>query len=101
MKSGSFNVPMFMAFRRLLESPFYAEQAENVASVSRAQGADWLRRSRAALSPLSARGGYPNILGPDQQERVRAFYGDAAPRLLQAKKRYDPENRIRSGNGRL
>ncbi len=74
----------------------------NVAAGERdEEGVGWLRRNRAALSPSRPRGGYPNVLGPDQPDSVRAFYGDAVPRLMRAKERHDPESVIRSGNGRL
>lgn len=37
-------------------------------------------------------GGYPNLLGPDETDRVRLAYGDNLDRLLRAKHRYDPDS---------
>ena len=36
-------------------------------------------------------GGYPNLLGPDETERVRLAYGPNYERLRAAKRRYDPD----------
>lgn len=63
----------------------------------------WTEATRTALDPLSIRGGYPNILGPqaDARERAHAFYGEAVGRLQAAKLRYDPLDMFRSNMGRL
>ncbi|MBV8103943.1 MAG: FAD-binding oxidoreductase [Hyphomicrobiales bacterium] len=53
------------------------------------------------LGPLAMRGGYTNILGPNESSRVRAFYGTAAQRLADVKRRYDPSDRFRFNTGRL
>ena len=61
------------------------------------QGADpavqhaWVQRVTAALAPGALPGGYPNILGPQDAERVRLGFGANADRLLAAKRRYDPD----------
>jgi len=44
-------------------------------------------RGRSALP-----GAYPNLLGPDCDERALASYGTNLDRLLAAKDRYDPDN---------
>ena len=44
-----------------------------------------------ALAPGALPGGYPNILGPADAERVRLGFGANADRLLAAKRRYDPD----------
>jgi len=43
-----------------------------------------------ALDPVALPGGYPNVLGPGDDERARASYGGNLARLLAAKRRYDP-----------
>ena len=50
----------------------------------------------AALDPVALPGGYPNLLGPDDDERARASYGANLDRLLAAKLRYDPADAFSS-----
>lgn len=45
-----------------------------------------------ALDPVALPGGYPNLLGPDDDHRARDSFGANLGRLLAAKRRYDPEN---------
>jgi len=47
------------------------------------------------------RGGYPNLRGPNERSRVRTFYGSAALRLSDIKRRYDPSDLFRSNTGRF
>jgi FAD/FMN-containing dehydrogenase len=50
----------------------------------------------AALSPYVSGGVYLNFVGQEGDERIRAAYGDANLRRLQAvKERYDPDNVFR------
>ncbi|MEH0934912.1 BBE domain-containing protein [Micromonospora psammae] len=51
---------------------------------------DWAERTSAALAPLALPGGYPNLLAPDETDRVRLAYGGNWERLCRAKRRYDP-----------
>lgn len=51
----------------------------------------WVSRVTDALAPGALPGGYPNILGPQDAERVRLGFGANADRLLAAKRRYDPD----------
>lgn len=51
----------------------------------------WVARVTDALAPGALPGGYPNILGPQDAERVRLGFGANAERLLAAKRRYDPD----------
>jgi FAD/FMN-containing dehydrogenase len=53
---------------------------------------DWADRVSVRLAPLALPGGYPNLLAPDEPERVRLAYGTNYPRLIAAKQRYDPQN---------
>ncbi|MBF9133841.1 FAD-binding oxidoreductase [Plantactinospora sp. S1510] len=52
----------------------------------------WADRCSARLAPFALPGGYPNLLAPDEPERIRLAYGPNYPRLLAAKRRYDPDN---------
>lgn len=50
-------------------------------------------RADDALHPFSAGGGYVNMLMDDEDnDRVEAAYGENFPRLVETKRRYDPEN---------
>jgi hypothetical protein len=51
----------------------------------------WADSVAAALDPVSLPGGYPNLLGPDDDARARASFGGNLDRLLAAKRRYDPD----------
>jgi FAD/FMN-containing dehydrogenase len=53
---------------------------------------DWADSVVRALDPVSLPGGYPNVLGPDDDQRARDSYGDNLDRLVAAKRRYDPDN---------
>ncbi|WP_328473606.1 FAD-binding oxidoreductase [Actinoplanes sp. NBC_00393] len=52
----------------------------------------WADSVVAALDPVALPGGYPNLLGPEEDERARASYGPNLDRLLAAKRAYDPDN---------
>ena len=52
----------------------------------------WLRGLTDALQPFTLPGGYPNLLGPDERDRAMTAYGRNAERLVQLKRRYDPDN---------
>ncbi|MBV8897727.1 MAG: FAD-binding protein [Acidobacteriaceae bacterium] len=58
--------------------------------------ADWARGVTESLVPFAFPGGYPNLLGPSQHDRIQSSFGENASRLLAAKKTYDPENMFRS-----
>jgi len=45
-----------------------------------------------ALGPAALPGGYPNLLGPDDHERLARAYGANIDRLRELKRRYDPAN---------
>ncbi|MET7821348.1 FAD-binding oxidoreductase [Micromonospora zamorensis] len=51
---------------------------------------EWAEHTSAALAPHALPGGYPNLLAPEETERVRLAYGANWPRLRRAKHRYDP-----------
>ena len=52
----------------------------------------WADITAEQLSPHALPGGYPNLLTPDEPERVDHAYGPNAARLIAAKKAYDPGN---------
>jgi FAD/FMN-containing dehydrogenase len=52
----------------------------------------WARDYYAALAPHSLEGGYINFQSGDDQSRIRANYGDNYGRLVEIKKKYDPDN---------
>jgi FAD/FMN-containing dehydrogenase len=52
----------------------------------------WVRDYYDATSPHSEEGGYVNFMAYDDQDRVRANYGDNFQRLVEVKRRYDPGN---------
>jgi len=57
---------------------------------------EWARAYHDALHPHSAGGGYVNMMMHDEgPDRVRASYGDNYDRLVEVKRRYDPENLFR------
>ncbi|MEU5727138.1 FAD-binding oxidoreductase [Micromonospora sp. NPDC047738] len=53
---------------------------------------DWADQTSQRLAPLALPGGYPNLLGADEPERVPPSYGPNYERLVGAKNRYDPDN---------
>lgn len=61
----------------------------------------WADQLDRELSAIACTGGYINLLKPFEVDRVRKFYGPAARRLLETKRRVDPRDLFRSGVGRL
>ncbi len=55
----------------------------------------WTRETHAALAPHLSEGRWLNYLGDDQDDAVRAAYGPNYDRLVELKRRYDPENVFR------
>jgi FAD/FMN-containing dehydrogenase len=63
---------------------------------NRARITDWTRRYWNAVHPYSEGGAYVNFLmGDEGNERIRAAYRGNYARLVEIKRRYDPENRFR------
>ena len=56
----------------------------------------WERLTASALP-----GGYPNLLGPDEVDRLTAAYGPNAPRLRDLKRRYDPDGTFSTAIGTI
>jgi hypothetical protein len=55
----------------------------------------WVRETFAALEPYMAPQVYVNYLGDDESARTRDAYGPNFDRLVDLKRRYDPDNRFR------
>jgi FAD/FMN-containing dehydrogenase len=55
----------------------------------------WVKDYYAATAPHSEEGGYVNFAASDDQDRVRANYGANYDRLVEVKRRYDPDNLFR------
>jgi hypothetical protein len=51
----------------------------------------WVRATRQNFKAMALPGGYPNLLATDD-DRVLKSYGPNAKRLIEAKRRYDPDN---------
>jgi FAD/FMN-containing dehydrogenase len=52
----------------------------------------WVREYWSALHPHSAGGGYVNFLMDEGEDRVKATYRDNYERLVELKRKYDPNN---------
>jgi FAD/FMN-containing dehydrogenase len=52
----------------------------------------WVREYYEATAPLSEEGGYVNFMAGDDQDRVSANYRQNYDRLVDVKRKYDPDN---------
>jgi FAD/FMN-containing dehydrogenase len=67
---------------------------ELIASWPQGDGAahrGWADDAAKALRPHALPGGYPNLLGPGDDDQIDAAYGPNADRLARAKTTYDPD----------
>lgn len=55
----------------------------------------WARDVFTAAAPYASGGVYVNFLTADEEERVRSAYGPNFDRLVQLKRKYDPDNLFR------
>jgi FAD/FMN-containing dehydrogenase len=55
----------------------------------------WTQAFHDALTPFSTGGVYVNVLGTGEEARVRAAYGPNYDRLVELKRKWDPNNRFR------
>jgi FAD/FMN-containing dehydrogenase len=56
------------------------------------QHRQWTRTTLEAFGAMPLPGGYPNLLAAGDANRAAKSYGRNAERLLEAKRRYDPDN---------
>ncbi|HEY1276369.1 MAG TPA: FAD-binding oxidoreductase [Thermoleophilaceae bacterium] len=61
-------------------------------------GIAWARETFAALAPYMADRSYTNYLSADDYERVRSAFGSNYERLVELKRRYDPDNLFRQNH---
>ena len=61
----------------------------------------WAEHLDAELALIALPGGYAGLLAPSKTRSVADFYGGNVERLLQVKRRFDPDDLFRSGIGRL
>lgn len=64
----------------------WPDPADNEASIA------WVRDFYAAIAPHSERGGYVNFASADDQDKVVDNFGSTFARLVDVKRRYDPDN---------
>ncbi len=64
----------------------WPDPADNEANIS------WVRSYYDATAPESEEGGYINFMSGDDQERIKANYRGNYERLVDVKRKYDPDN---------
>ena len=67
----------------------WPDPADNDANIA------WVRGFSDATAPLSEEGGYVNFMSEDDQGRIRANYKGNYDRLVEIKRKYDPDNTFR------
>lgn len=65
------------------------------------QHIQWARNLSSALAPFAFKGGYVNSLDKNEQERVTLAFGSNYERLLDLKRKYDPDDVFRSTIGHI
>jgi FAD/FMN-containing dehydrogenase len=66
--------------------PGWAKAADDAAMM------EWAREFHSEMSPYATGGAHANLLGGDEQNGARSAYGTNYARLLDLKRKYDPEN---------
>ncbi|MFE0474978.1 FAD-binding oxidoreductase [Streptomyces sp. NPDC058947] len=56
----------------------------------------WADKVTDALASDALPGGYPNLLGPEESARIAHAYGPNTARLLEVKRRFDPDHVFRA-----
>jgi FAD/FMN-containing dehydrogenase len=65
-------------------------EADSVGTVARNE--EWLAAFHEAMRPVTSERSYQNFIDPAQTDFLHAYYGANLPRLVQVKRRYDPDN---------
>ena len=60
------------------------------------RGVTWARNSNARMAPHSTGGVYVNFMTQEEHERLKGAYGPAWERLLELKRKWDPQNVFRT-----
>ena len=66
--------------------------ADGCDEAARQRHEQWAKSTREALDAMAFPGGYPNVLGDGEPNRVAQSYGPNAERLIRAKRLYDSGN---------
>ncbi|MGL4621357.1 MAG: BBE domain-containing protein [Chroococcidiopsis sp.] len=61
----------------------------------------WAQNLSRSLAPYAFKGGYINLLDREEQDRVPLAFGSNYERLLDLKRKYDPDDVFRSTVGHL
>lgn len=77
----------------ILETTSPSSQSTDPAQT--AAGIAWARETFDPLRPHTADSAYVNYLDADDASRIRAAYGPNYDRLVNIKRRYDPDNLFR------
>jgi len=64
----------------------WPDPADNEANIA------WVREYYDATAPLSEDGGYINFMSGDDQDRIKSNYRGNYDRLVEVKRKYDPDN---------
>jgi FAD/FMN-containing dehydrogenase len=67
----------------------WPDPADNDANIA------WVRGFYEATAPLSEEGGYINFMAEDDRDRIRVNYKGNYDRLVEIKRKYDPDNTFR------
>jgi FAD/FMN-containing dehydrogenase len=67
----------------------WPDPADNEANIR------WVREFYEATAPLSEEGAYVNFMAEDDRDRIPVSYRDNYPRLVDIKRKYDPDNLFR------
>jgi len=67
----------------------WPDPAQNAANIK------WVRDYYEVTAPLSEEGGYINFMAGDDQDRIKANYKGNYGRLVEAKRKWDPDNLFR------
>jgi FAD/FMN-containing dehydrogenase len=58
----------------------------------------WVRQTHDAMAPFSSADVYVNVLGSGEEDRIRAAYGQNYDRLVELKRKWDPDNLFRENH---